>query len=306
MRRIWTVGAALVATMTATSGASAQDRNSVREDLARLRVASRVAEVQVRSDRAIARSELRAREAQLALRSRSAHSEVRSDLARVRAELRAAEAARAAGAARLYPSIEDAAIPEAWLPQDPADSLYRAARSRLNDRRYAEAARLFAEIRGDYPRSGYVGDAFYFEALARSRVGAQRELRTALELLAVQRREHPGAATAADARALAVRIESQLARNGDARAAESLVGAARGGDAQVACDDDDQAMRATALSALLQMDPERARPILQEVLRSRDECSAELRAPAVLIHAQHLEAVDATLDLLLDLAHRNP
>ena len=135
------------------------------------------------------------------------------------------------------------------------------------------------------------------------------ELRRALELLSAQSRDFPAAASLAEARALAVRIEGQLAQRGDAMAAESLVGAARGrSGAQVACDDDDQALRATALSALLQMDPSRARPILREVLRSRDECSSELRAQAVFILGQDLDngPDDGTIELLLELAHGNP
>jgi HEAT repeat protein len=222
----------------------------------------------------------------------------------------AEEALQLRAGARLVPSPGvGSAAPRAWLPQDPADSLYREARGRLNARRYAEAARAFAAIRSEYPRSGYVGDAFYFEALARSRMGAQVELRSALELLSVQRREHPAAASVDDARALAVRIEGQLARRGDAMAAEALVEAARGRtDMQVACDPEEQELRATALSALLQMDPERARPILREVLRDRDECSAQLREQAVFILAQDLEdgPDDGTIDLLLELAHGNP
>ena len=205
--------------------------------------------------------------------------------------------------------VDEVRLLQAWLPQDPADSLYRAARGRLSARRYAEAAQAFAEIRYDYPRSGYVSDAYYFEALARSRMGAQTDLRRALELLSVQSREHPAAASLAEARALAVRIESQLAQRGDAMAAEALVGTARGRSGpQVACDDEDQALRATALSALLQMDPARARPILREVLRDRDECSSPLRAQAVFILAQELEEGpdDGTIELLLELAHGNP
>lgn len=252
--------------------------------------------------------------------------------ARAGAELRAAERAIAQQGAALRSRVARGAavearaleprpeerVPEAWLPQDPADSLYRAARARLNDRRYAEAARTFASIRSDYPRSGYVGDTFYFEALARSRVGGQDQLRTALELLTVQRREHAQAATVSDARALQVRIESELARRGDAQAAQSIMGVAQGAgqgrgsnsssasQGQVACDEEEQAMRATALSALLHLDPERARPILQEVLRTRDECAAELRAQAVFILADQGGDDPATVDLLLDLAHRNP
>lgn len=321
-RQLWTATAVLAATLTSGLGASGQTADALRSDLARARVAER----QVRSELAQVRAALEVREALVASRRPSVSVAARSDVARLRAELRAASStlrggvssreATAATVARARAWSEVASTsyrstaPEAWLPQDPADSLYRAARADLNDRRYGNAARLFAEIRAEYPRSGYVGDAYYFEALARSRVGAQAELRTALELLAVQQRSHPGAATASDGRALAVRIESQLARRGDAQAAESLVGAARGSrnSAQVACDEEDLAMRATALSALLQMDPSRARPILQEVLRSRDECLAELRAQAVFILAQNMDEgdADATVDLLLDLAHRNP
>lgn len=212
------------------------------------------------------------------------------------------------GAVRGLDALPAERAPESWLPQDPADSLYRAARTRLNDRRYAEAARTFAAIRSEYPRSGYVGDAFYFEALARSRVGGQEQLRTALDLLATQRQHHSQAATVADARSLQLRIESELARRGDAQAAESINRAAQGvaSQGQVACDEEDQAMRATALSALLHLDPDRARPILQEVLRTRDECAAELRAQAVFILADQGGDDPATVDLLLDLAHRNP
>lgn len=318
MRRLWTVGAVCAAALLSGTAVAAQsvgyrtDRARLAEGRARLGVA----EARLRSELAQAQAGLEMREAELASQVRTARAGaragVRVDVARVRSRLRATEAALASrspairGWATGVGVARSITAPEAWLPQDPADSLYRAARARLNDRRYAEAARTFAEIRADYPRSGYVGDAYYFEALARSRVGAQQELRVALELLAVQRERHPQAATLQDARALAVRIESQLARRGDAQAAESLMGVARGDASQVACDEDEQALRATALSALLQMDPDRARPILQEVLRTRDECAAELRAQAVFILAQHMDDDDATIDLLLDLAHRNP
>ena len=59
-----------------------------------------------------------------------------------------------------------------------------------------------------------------------------------------------------------------------------------------------------ALSALLNMNAEQAVPIVQEVLRSRDECSVELRRRAVFLIAQHM--TDESVDILLDLAHRDP
>src|SRR5512133_2904226 len=55
-------------------------------------------------------------------------------------------------------------IPAAWLQGDPADSLYRSARKSLSRGDYHEAADLFASIPSRYPRSGYAGDALYWQA----------------------------------------------------------------------------------------------------------------------------------------------
>ena len=191
-------------------------------------------------------------------------------------------------------------VPEAWLPQDAADALYRSAREALNRGRYAEAAASFARIREDFPRSGYVPDSFYFQALALQRAGGTDRLREARQLLATQEREHADAASREDARSLALRIEGTLARGGDATYAVRIAEQA----AQVGCEDGESGMRSAALNALLQMDAERAVPILEEVLQSRDACAAELRKRAVFLLSQKM--TDRTVELFLDLAHRNP
>jgi HEAT repeat protein len=110
--------------------------------------------------------------------------------------------------------------------------------------------------------------------------------------------EHPRAGTLADARELKVRVESQLARQGDARAAAAIT--------QQATDPcgPDQELRAAALNALMNMNAERAVPLLRQVLEDRDACSAELRQQAVFLIAQKLD--EESVDILLDLAHRNP
>lgn len=332
MRRMWTMGLAMCALGTGAAPAAAQSGRSMEPERARAEAVVRAMEAELAELRAVdlahVKVELSARVAETArvsalasgLRTEalalatSETAKVRQELDMLRSVLRSEQVALRGRQPRLrgmQPRVEVIA-PEGWLPQDPADSLYRAARGQLNDRRYSDAARIFASLRSDYPRSGYVGDAHYFEAFARSRVGGQGQLRAALSLLETQRREYPQAATVADARALSVRIESELARRGDAQAAESLMGAARGSGqqgqsgGQVACDEEEQSMRVTALSALLQMDPQRARPILQEVLRSRDECSAELRAQAIFVLANQGGDDPATVDLLLDLALRDP
>ncbi|HEX9885607.1 MAG TPA: HEAT repeat domain-containing protein, partial [Longimicrobiales bacterium] len=190
-------------------------------------------------------------------------------------------------------------IPEPWIQQDPADSLYQAARQALNRGHYARSGDLFQQIRERYPRSGYVGDSYYFQALAVQRAGGSRAQERSLELLGVMLAQHPQATTRDEARALQMRIQGLLARQGNADAARQVAQQASAG-----CDDEDQSLRAAALSALLQMDSERAVPILREVLEDRDVCSAELRRRSIFILAQHLD--EGAVDLLIDLAHRNP
>ncbi|NIQ26025.1 MAG: outer membrane protein assembly factor BamD, partial [Gammaproteobacteria bacterium] len=55
---------------------------------------------------------------------------------------------------------------EAGHPQDPADSLYRAAVQRLNQDEYRRAAEMFARIQARYPRSNYAAQALYYQAFA--------------------------------------------------------------------------------------------------------------------------------------------
>jgi len=191
-----------------------------------------------------------------------------------------------------------ALAPEAWLQEDPGSRMYQSARESLNRRRYAEAADQFEELRDEFPRSGYVADSYYWEAFARFREGGARQLRQAAELLSIQADDHPDASTRRDADALAVRIEAQLARRGDADAAAAIAETASG-----PCNEE-QEVRLAALSALLNMNAEQAVPILQEVLQSRDACSVELRRRAVFLLSQKM--TDESVDILLDLAHRNP
>jgi len=188
----------------------------------------------------------------------------------------------------------------------PGEELYRQGRGALNQREYRQASERFRLLRERYPNSPFGPDAYYYEAFAEYRLGQEAEgnaaraaYRRALELLEVQAADFADAGTMSDARALRGRVQAELARMGDERSRAAL-----DRSAQVACDDEDQELRAAALSSLLNMDEDRARPILKEVLASRDACSSELRAQAVFILSQHAD--DETVELLLDLAYRNP
>jgi HEAT repeat protein len=199
-----------------------------------------------------------------------------------------------------YRSGREAAVtaPAPWIQQDPGARAYQAARDYLNARRYQEAARAFYQLRRDYPESGYRADSYYYQAFALSRLGSRSQLREALDLLKAQQDQFATAPTQADAKELAVRIQSRLAQQGDAQAAQSITQ-----QAQEACGPE-QEMRLAALNALLNMNSERAVPILQDVLQDRDACSVELRRQAVFLLSQSMN--EESVDILIDLAHRNP
>lgn len=192
----------------------------------------------------------------------------------------------------------DVTPPPAWLQQDPGDSLYRAGREALNDRDHRRAARLFEELIESHPTSGYAPDAYFYQAFALHRAGRVDDLNEALSLLETLLETYPDAATAGEAERLKVRVEGQLARRGDVESTRRLVDHAVG-----PCTGEDYDVRAMALSALINMDADRAMPILREVLRNRDDCP-ELRKQAVFLISQH--GGPEVVDLMLDLAHRDP
>jgi HEAT repeat protein len=201
-----------------------------------------------------------------------------------------------------------ASPPAAYSPGDPADTLYQQARAALarNDNR--QAARLFRRIVDEEPDSEYAPDALYWQAFALYRVGSADALDEALAALEQQRARYPDAATRGDADALAVRIRGVLAQGGDADAAQRVYEVAGGpGDYEVTegdCPDEESDVRIAAINALMQMDAERALPVLEQVLARRDECSVTLRRKAVFIVADG-ESPRAT-DILLQVARTDP
>lgn len=223
--------------------------------------------------------------------------------------------------------------PEPVALQDPADSLYREARSMVNRANYTRAAYLFGQIYDRYPRSAYAPDAFYWEAFALSRTNSTASLNRALAALRQQAERHPNAATRRDADNLAARIRGQLARRGDVEAAREVeemarsleqvaadrarveadraraasdqarTAAQRGRAQRNACRDEDEE-RIAALNALLQMDSDRALPILERVMARRDQGSTCLRRRAVFMISQHGDPRAASL--LLDAVRSDP
>ena len=183
------------------------------------------------------------------------------------------------------PQAQASAVPAPWAAEDPADSLYRAARDALNRNDYSRAADLFRKIRDTYPKSQYTPDAYYWEAFALYRRGGTSDLKAALNSLEQQEKKYPNAATRGDARSLATRIRGELAKRGDPDARAKVDSQAKAVATQ-GCSDDEDDTRIAALNALLQMDAERAIPILKKVLARRDTCSEVLRRKAVFLVSQ--------------------
>src|SRR5439155_18624655 len=73
--------------------------------------------------------------------------------------------------------------PAAWAQGDPADSVWRIAQESNNRGDYPRAAQLFSTLSQKYPKSAYVGEAMYWEAFARYRLGSTQELETAAKVL---------------------------------------------------------------------------------------------------------------------------
>jgi len=233
--------------------------------------------------------------------------------------------------------------PAAWSAKDPADSLYREARAALAKGDYAKAADLFRKINKQYPNSDYAGEALYYLAFSEYRLGGSDRLRSALQSLTKIEDDYPDLAKRSDARALRTRVCGELAKQGDedcaadiarsvgtavssavsgavagavAGAVEGAVTAVEAGVAtginsssrrsRSGCpsEDDDDDERIAALNALIQMDADRAMPILTKVLERRDPCSVGLRRKAVFLVSQ--KRTPETADVLLRIARNDP
>jgi len=221
----------------------------------------------------------------------------------------------------VFASLEQQASPlppEPWAKADPADSLYRLAREALSRGDYKRAAEIFHRIPERYPQSAYAGQALYYEAFALYRSGGDDDLSTARDRLKQLKVKFPAIAKK-DGALLLTRVCGELAKRGDEDCAKSISDSAEGGNDVVggqtltipgpgrscspdADEDDDE--RIMALQALLNMDAERAMPILKKVLARRDPCSVALRRKAVFLVSQ--KRTDETANILMNVARSDP
>ncbi|MEP6730329.1 MAG: HEAT repeat domain-containing protein [bacterium] len=194
--------------------------------------------------------------------------------------------------------------PTTSQPVDPADSLYRLARTALTDGDYKRAAMLFQTVVDRYPDSDFAPDALYYRAYALYKSDNASDLRSAVIALDRQATRYPKAGTLSDAKQLRASILSELAKRGDAVAGKTIYDGAETLKNESRCPTDDDDMRLVALAGIMQIDPDQALPVLQKLLGRKDECSIRLRKKAVTMVAQTKEEERA--DILLRVASTDP
>ena len=194
--------------------------------------------------------------------------------------------------------------PEPWAKKDPADSLYRLAREAMARGDNKRAAELFHRITERYPQSAYASQSIYYEAFALYRSGGDDDLSSARDRLK-QLKQRDAKIWKSDGAVLLTRVCGELAKRGDEDCAADIDRTAqedRPAQGNASCGDIDD--KIAALNALLQMDAERAMPILKKVLERRDPCSAELRRQALFLVSQ--KRTDETANILMNAARNDP
>ena len=198
--------------------------------------------------------------------------------------------------------------PEPWVKSDPADSLYRLAREAMSRGDYKRAAELFHRIPERFPQSAYASQAIYYEAYSLYRSGGDDDLSAARDRLN-QLKQRDAKVWKSDGAVLLTRVCGELAKRGDEACAADIERTAQK-DPPVqkgsSCpdEDDENDDRIAALNALLQMDADRAVPILKKVLERRDACSAGLRRKAVFLLSQ--KRTPETANILMSVARSDP
>lgn len=214
------------------------------------------------------------------------------------------------------------------------DSLYRLARQALSREDYRRAATLFQQVRARDPKAPIAADALYWHAWSMYRVGGTTGLESALASLRTLERDYAKVARMGDARELRARVCGELARTGNEQCAAEIstvagqaassgsggsastssssgggsgrshAGTTRNSGQEQGCPDEDDDERVAALNALLQMDGERALPLLEKTLARRDRCSVTLRRKAVFLVSQ--KSGSRAADILLNAVKTDP
>ena len=179
---------------------------------------------------------------------------------------------------------------------------YQLARRALNAAQYTRAVDLFRTYRAEESEARYVAESLYWEAYALSRMESTRHWKRALAVLQMQMERYPRASTTNEAKALLAKVRGELANRGDSESAEWVYLAADRAEQENRQDDPDE-IKLMALNALMQMDSDRAIPILRKLIENKENDS-ELRSHALFVLMQ--QEGDGVSEFMLDVARDDP
>jgi HEAT repeat protein len=192
--------------------------------------------------------------------------------------------------------------PSFGMQGDPADSIYNLGREAFNRQDYSRAALRFAEMLAKYPNSRQATAAAYYQAFALYRVGTLDALRSSEKVLETYGQQ------------LQYSYNSEYRRQGpqlQARVLRALIERNEGGaDTKlrdlvakypaVTCDEEKIQIQSQVLSSLYQTDPDAATPYIQDYLKTRDACTADLRRNAIYLLANR--GTEANTNLIVQIA----
>ncbi len=179
------------------------------------------------------------------------------------------------------------------MANDDAESEIAAAREALNKAEYELAAKLMHKIYLAERSVESAGNALYWEAFARYRMKRTDELKQAVELLQLQQEEFSDAETAYEGQALLARLYAEMAERGEIEAITKIESMSKEERMR-------EETRIQALHALMRMNPDKAMPILEKIVRDEDGSSLELRQNALFVLCRGDDQRNE--DLLIDLA----
>ncbi len=188
--------------------------------------------------------------------------------------------------------------------QDEAATQYEVARRLLNSAQWMQAVENFRSYRAQEIDARYAAESLYWEAYALSRLESTRYWRQAVTALEMQLNQYPGASTADDTKALLAKVHGELANRGDSESAEWVYRETEwAAQEEMEQDEGPDETKLMALNALMQMDSEKAIPILRRLIENKDNGS-ELRAHALFVLMQ--QEGDGVTDFMLDVARNDP
>ena len=157
-----------------------------------------------------------------------------------------------------------------------AEQIRQEAREAINQKHYEEAAHMLAEVYELQKQYEDAGNDLYWQAYARYTMRRTEELKIAAELLRLQQERYREAETLQEGEALLARLNAELAERGDVDAAREI---------HEMSEDEmrREEARVAALESLMRMNPDKAMPILEDIVTGKKEASPEFRRHAVFI-----------------------